>query len=57
VSDVSGGELRIELPRSALRAAVTVNGEEYLTKEADQLRLAVPAAGRSATAVTFHVKR
>jgi hypothetical protein len=57
VSDVSGGELRIELPRSALRATVRVNGEEYLTKEADQLRLAVPAAGRSATAVTFHVKR
>ncbi len=57
VSDVSGGELRVELPRAALRATVTVNGEEYLTKEADQLRLAVPAAGRTATAVTFHVKR
>jgi anti-sigma factor RsiW len=57
VSEVAGGELRVELPRAALRATVTVNGEEYLKKEADQLRLAVPAAGRSATAVTFHVKR
>jgi anti-sigma factor RsiW len=57
VADAGAGELRIELPRSALRATVEVNGRAYLVKEGDQLRLSVPAQERSETEVTFRVQR
>ena len=57
VDGIGEGELRVELPRAALSATVSVNGREYLRKEGDQLRLSMPAAGRSATAVTFRIKQ
>jgi hypothetical protein len=56
VDGVQGGELRIELPRAARSASVTVNGREYVRKEADQLRLSVPSADRSPSAITFRVR-
>lgn len=57
VDGIGEGGLRVELPRAALSATVSVNGREYLRKEGDQLRLSMPAAGRSATAVTFRIKQ
>jgi hypothetical protein len=56
VDDVKGGEVRVELPRAARSASVTVNGREYVRKEADQLRLFVPSADRSTSSISFRVK-
>ncbi len=56
VDGVEGGEVRVELPRAARSASVTVNGREYVRKEADQLRLSVPSADRSTSSISFRVK-
>lgn len=57
VDGAGPGELRIELPREAYNASVVVNGTPYLTKQGDQLRLAVPAQDSAATEVTFKVQQ
>lgn len=50
------GELRVELPRSGA-ATVEVDGQPYLVKEGEQLRLSVPPVDSSATEVMFRVRR
>ena len=56
VVGAGSGELRIELPRGASSATVTVNGVEYLRKEGDQLRLVAPAEDSAGAEVRFRVK-
>lgn len=51
VIGASGGELRIELPRAAREAEVSVNGAEYLRKEGTHLRLV--ASEEAGTAEVF----
>lgn len=51
VEGAGAGELRIELPREARSATVTVNGRPYLTKEGQQLR----AGERVGAEVSFEV--
>lgn len=57
VSGAGAGELRVELPRDATDATVVVNGREYLRKEGDQLRLALPSESQVAPEVSFQVRR
>lgn len=57
--DVQGAEsggVRVEIPRGAASATLTVNGRVYVTKDGDSLRLADPARGASDTRVTFRVR-
>jgi hypothetical protein len=53
VSGARAGELRIEMPRTAI-TTVTVNGRQYLRAEGGEINLSAPADARGASEVTFH---
>lgn len=46
VAGAESGGLRVEIPRGAATASLSVNGRVYVTKDGDSLRLADPATGR-----------
>lgn len=53
---IAGGELRVEIPRSADAASVVIEGRTYLIKDANQLRL-IPADESAPTEVRFEVRQ
>lgn len=53
VVGAGAGELRIELPRAAAEASVTVNGRPYLSKRGGELHLSMPGGDTSAAEITF----
>lgn len=51
------GELRLDLPESATRITVEINGLPYLSREGDQLRLHRPAMDAAGGELRFEVGR
>jgi hypothetical protein len=49
----SGGEVLVQLPRSALRAEVLVDGRPYLVKDGAAVRLLAPAADTTGSEILF----
>lgn len=55
VAGIEGGTLRIEIPRSAVTASVELDGEELLTKDADELRLVSDSSVASSAEMSFEL--
>jgi len=50
------GEMRVEIPATAISATIEVDGRVYLVKEGGRLRLAGPAEEAAETEVVFRVR-
>lgn len=50
------GTLRVEIPREAASATLSLNGSVYVVKEGDRLRVDAPDADTTGTEVTFRVR-
>lgn len=57
VSDASGGELRIEIPRAIPLATVIINDEVVLRKQNDRIDLSAGAPALEAAEITFSVEQ
>lgn len=56
VVGAAAGALRVEIPRDARSATLTLNGRVYVVKEGDRLRVDAPDAETTGTEVTFRVR-
>ncbi|HUE96505.1 MAG TPA: hypothetical protein VMN39_07580, partial [Longimicrobiaceae bacterium] len=56
VTEVSGGELRVEIPRAATAASIVIDGRTYLEKEGDAIRVDTALEEAPGSEVLFLVK-
>jgi hypothetical protein len=55
-ADVTGGSVRVELPRGAMDASLTVGGEPYVRVRNGEIQTTVPAADSSAAEISFRIR-